>query len=207
VGPKENSTDPQSRHVDVMEGGVFAIDIRKQDLIRFTNACEAEEEDSLVYARFVVDFAAASGALDCYVTFNEYRLRHDPNRSPYTGAPLLDTNRLLDCIRAEDITGVVGQRFPLAFDFSPLDKPFLTLEPVPEEETGEAPRACDDMVLASENTHTGGSRTYVLSLGDATEEDIMRFLFVPKAGSSGGKALSGRQDYRMLSRKRKAASE
>jgi hypothetical protein len=207
VGPKENPADPQSRHVNVMDGGVFAIDIRKEDLMRFTNACEAEEEDSLVYAQFIVDFAAASGALDCYVSHNEYRLRHDPNRSPYTGAPLLDTNSLLDFIRAEDISGIVGQRFPVGFDFLPLEKPFITLEPVPEEHTGAAPRVCDDLVLASENTHTNGSRNYLLTMGDATDEEIMRFLFTPKAASTGGTGLSGRQDYRLLNKKRKAAGE
>lgn len=183
-----------------MEGGVFAIDIRKEDLLRFTNACEAEEEDSLLYAQFVVELAAAAGALDCYVTYNEYRLRHDPNRSPYTGAPLLDANRLLECVA--DITGVAGQRFPLPFEFAPQDRPFLTLEPVPEDQAGENRRACDDLVLASENAHAG--RSYTLTFGDETEEDIMRFQFVPKAASSGGSSVSGRQDYRILYRKRKA---
>ena len=203
VGPKETPADPQSRHLNVMEGGVFAVDIKKEDLLRLTNAGEAEEEDSLVYAQFIVEFAAASGALDCYVTHNEYLLRNDPNRSPFTGAPLIDTNRMLECVRAEDITGVVGQRFPLSFDFAPLDKPFLTLEPVQEEDPGEA-LACTDMVLASENARPG-ARSYVITLGDATEEDIMRFLFVPKSASSAGKSLlGGRQDYRMLSKKRKA---
>ena len=203
VGPKETPADPQSRHLNVMEGGVFAVDIRKEDLLRLTNAGEVEEEDSLVYAQFIVEFAAASGALDCYVTHNEYLLRNDPNRSPFTGAPLIDTNRLLECVLAEDITGVVGQRFHLPFDFAPLEKPFLTLEPVQEEEPGDA-LACTDLVLASENARPG-SRSYVITLGDATEEDIMRFLFVPKSASSAGKSsLRGRQDYRMLSKKRKA---
>jgi hypothetical protein len=203
VGPKETPADPQSRHLNVMDGGVFAVDIKKEDLLRFTNAGEAEEEDGLVYAQFIVEFAAASGALDCYVTHNEYLLRNDPNRSPFTGAPLIDTNRLLECVRAEDITGVVGQRFPLPFEFAPLERPFLTLEPVQEEEPG-APLACSDLVLASENAHPA-TRSYMLTLGDATEEDIMRFLFVPKSASSAGNSsLGGRQDYRMLSKKRKA---
>jgi hypothetical protein len=199
VGPKESPADPQSRHVNVMEGGVFAVDIRKEDLLRFTNACEAEEEDSLLYAQFVVELAAAAGALDCYVTYNEYRLRHDPNRSPFTGAPLLDTNRLLESV--SDVTGEAGQRFPLSFDFAPQDRPFLALDPVPEE-PGDNQRPCEDLVFASENAHAG--RSYMLTFGDETEEDIMRFQFVPKSASSGGTSLSGRQDYRMLSKKRKA---
>lgn len=205
VGPKETPTDPQSRHLNVMQGGVFAVDIKKEDLLRFTNAGEAEDADGLVYAQFMVEFAAASGALDCYVTHNEYLLRNDPNRSPFTGVPLIDTNRLLECVRAEDITGVVGQRFPLPFDFTPLERPFLTLEPIQEDEPPAVPLACSDLVLASENS-SPGTRSYAVTLGDATEEDIMRFLFVPKAASSAGRSSSigGRQDYRMLSKKRKA---
>ena len=203
MGPKETQSDPQSRHLDVMDGGVFAIDIHKEDLQRFTNASEVEEEDNLVYAQFIMELAAAAGALLCYVTYNEYLLRNDPNRSPYTGAPLIDTDLLLACIQSNEMSGVVGQRFHLPFDFSPQEKPFLTLEPLPEDGVEcEKSRALEDLVLASENA-LPGSRAYVLALGDATEEDIMRFLFVPKSGASGGHGHAGRQDYRML-KKRKA---
>lgn len=205
VGPKENPTDPQSRHLNVMEGGVFAIDIHRDDLLRFANAGESEVEDGLIYAQFLVDFAAAAGALDFYVTYNEYLLRQDPNRSPFTGAPLIDSHRLLEFIRTEEITGEPGQRFPLPFDFS-MDKPFLALTPVPEdpERSGEEPRPCSDFAITSQNAHVGGDRTYTLSLGDATEEDIQTILFVPKSGAGGGnRMMLGRQDYRML-KKRKA---
>ena len=208
LGPKENPSDPQSRHVNVMEGGVFVVDIRKEDLLRFTNACEAEEEDGLVYAQFVVDMAAAAGALDCYVTYNEYLLRHDPNRSPFTGVPLVDTNSLLQCVQAAELaSGGKGTRFPLPFDLSPLDHPFLTLESIDEHPGDEdSARACDDLVLASENAQAG-SRAYVLSVGDSTEEDIMRLLFVPKTGASGGKSQAGRQDYRLLKKRKHADTQ
>jgi hypothetical protein len=208
LGPKESPSDPQSRHLNVMEGGVFAIDIPKEDLLRFANACEAEDEDGLAYANFVVDLAGAAGALQCYVTCNEYLLRNDPNRSPFTGAPLIDTHALLECIRADEITGVVGQRFPLPFDFSPLDRPYFTLEPIGEEraeEDEDRARPCEDMVLASENARAG-SRAYMLSLSDATEEDIMRLQFVPKSAASGGQGgLAGRQDYRLLKKRKTPA--
>lgn len=203
VGPKESPNDPQSRHLDVMQGGVFAIDIRKEDLLRFTNACEAEEEDNLVYAQFALEFASAAGALDCFVVYNEYLLRNDPNRSPFTGAPVLDTQKLLECIRTDEVA--VGASFHLPFDFSPQVKPFLTLDRIAEEEglSSGKHRACEDLVLASENAG-GLRRNYRLSLGDEEEEDIMRFLFVPKAanGSGGGGGLAGRQDYRLLKRQK-----
>lgn len=204
VGPKETPSDPQSRHLNAMEGGVFAVDIRKEDLLRFTNAAEQDEEDALVYAQFAVEFAAASGALECYVTHNEYLLRHDPNRSPFTGAPLIHTQRLLEFIRSEDISGVAGQRFGLPFDFSPLERPFVTVEPLDTERPDGCARPCEDFVLASENAGVAGGRAYALTLGDATDESIMRFLFVPKtaaAGAGGGLGM-GRQDYRLLKRRK-----
>lgn len=202
MGPKETPSDVQSRHLNAMEGGVFAIDLRKEDLLRFTNALEQEEEDSLQYAQFVVELAAAAGALQCYVTYNEFLLRNDPNRSPFTGVPLIDTHRLLEFVRAEEfVQDAAGQRFVLPFDFSPLERPFLTLEPAEE---AEGQRPCEDLVLASENAPTHGARAYVLAVGDATDDSIMRFLFVPKTGPSGGKGMAGRQDYRLLKKRKQS---
>ena len=204
MGPKETPSDPQSRHLNAMEGGVFAVDLRKEDLLRFTNAVEEEEEDGLVYAQFVVELAAAAGALKCYVVYNEFLLRNDPNRSPFTGVPLIDTHRLLEFVRTEDfVAGAADQRFPLPFDFSPLDQPFLTLEPVVET---EGVRPCEDLVLASENAPTHGGRAYVLTVGDSTDESIMRLLFVPKTGPSAGKGMAGRQDYRLLKKRKNPES-
>jgi hypothetical protein len=201
VGPKENPADAQSRHLNVMKGGVFAIDIKKEDLLRFTNACEPEEDDGLVYAQFVVEFASAAGALGCYVTYNEYLLRNDPSRSPFAGVPLIDTNKLLACVQANEISGVIGQRFQLPHEFAPMDKPYVTLEPIEEREGDETPGSLGDFVLTSENASVT-SRAYMISIGDATEEDIMRFMFVPKTGATGGASHAGRRDYRLLKKRR-----
>ena len=210
VGPKETPNDPQSRHVNVMDGSsVFAVDIRKEDLLRFANSGEASEEDGIIYAQFMVDFASAAGALDCYVTCNEYLLRNDPNRSPFTGVPLIDSERLLDFIKTNDITGTPGQRFRLPFDFFPMDQPYLSLTPIaeaPENHEDGVPRPCSDFSLTSTNALSSSERTYLLTLGDATDDDVMSFVFVPKGASStggvGGVKLLGRQDYRMLKRRR-----
>ena len=204
VGPKEDPKDQQSRHLNVMDGGVFAIDICKEDLLRFCNSGEEEEEDGLVYAQFVLEFASAAGALDFYVTYNEYLLRTDPNRSPFTGVPLIESNRLLEFISV-DSNLLPGQRIPLPFDFLPLENPYVTLTPIPEDQavldTGVTPRRpLNDFVLTSENG-AFGLTSYMLSVGDSTEEDIMRLLFVPKRVAGGSQ--SGRQDYRLL-KKRKA---
>lgn len=206
VGPKEDPNDQQSRHRNVMDGGVFAIDISKEDLLRFTNSGETEEEDGLVHATFLVELAAAGGALDCYVTYNEYLLRHDPNRSPFTGVPLIDSQRLLEFIRAEDISADFAQRFPLPFEFFPMERPYLELTPVTANLSDGSSVVCMDFALASENTCVGAGRSYKLTLGDATEEDIRSFLFVPKTGASGA-GLQGRQDYRMLKKRKTPEAE
>jgi hypothetical protein len=78
VGPKEDPSDPLSRHLDVVQGGgVFAITISKADLLRFTNAVvvDGDEENALIYAQCVLDLAASAGALSCYVVHNEYLMR------------------------------------------------------------------------------------------------------------------------------------
>jgi hypothetical protein len=75
VGPKLSPEDPDSTHRNVMEGGVYAIDVPKEVLMRFTNAVGASEEDNLRYACCLLDVASSAGALDFYVMHNEYMLR------------------------------------------------------------------------------------------------------------------------------------
>ena len=226
VGPKEDPADPMSRHLDVMPGGVFAIDITKKDLMGFTNAMEEEEEDALVYAQCLVDLASSAGALSCYVVHNEYLLRKDPNRSPFMGAPLIDTNKLLEFIRFDSPEGGASlpTRFPLPFPVVNMDKPYVDVElgcvdnNSAEEDLPRPALACTDFVLASENARVRCA--YPISLGDAVESDFMRILFVPKSvsslsggggsGSSSGIALSSggleRTDYR-LAKKRRVSDE
>ncbi len=207
VGPKENPSDPLSRHIDVMDGGVFAVDIAKEDLLRFTNAVEAEEADSLVYAQCILDIAASAGALSLYIVHNEYLLRKDPNRSPFRGVPVLDTVKLLACVTGDIKEGVKRFRFP--FEVANMDEPFLGVETacVDNNSSGEEvpDLPCGDLVLASENARVRNA--YPLTIGDSGEEDIMSFLFVPKGSSAGGTGAGGRgglerTDYRLLKKQR-----
>ena len=216
VGPKATPGDPLSRHLDVMDGGVFAIDISKRDLLCFTNTAEEEEEDGLNRARFLVELASSAGALMCYVVHNEYLLRKDPNRSPFVGVPLVDSNKLLECVPSDlgqpDADGNVRTRFPLPFAVVNMDAPYMDVDLacVDNNSGGEdvAELPCKDLVLASENARVRCA--YPLSFGDAVEADFMRILFVPKAGGRGGSSGSGsvggvareRVDYRLLKKRR-----
>lgn len=212
VGPKEDPSDPLSKHLDVMAGGVFAVDISFPALLRFTNACETEEEDGLVYAQCLIDVASSLGALSCYVTHNEYLLRKDPNRSPFVGAPLIDTNKFLQCINftPSEPGGSIPTRFPLPFTSGNMDRPFLQVDLacVDNNSSGEdsTPVPCPDLVLASENTPA--RYAYSLSLGDTVEEDFMRVLFLPKAAGASksagscGRGFLERTDYRLLKKRK-----
>ncbi len=214
VGPKVVPADPLSKHADVMDGGVFAVDIRKQDLMRFTNAVESKEEDSLFYARCMVDLASSAGALSCYVAHNEYLLRKDANRSPFQGVPLIDSGKLLECVPTLSL-GVDGcTKFPCNFPAMNLEAPFLNvkLECVDNNSLGcdVLDRPCGDLVLASENARV--NYAYPVTLGDEEDPAILQFLFVPKGGvgaadgslASGGGSGVGieRVDYRLEKRRR-----
>lgn len=196
VGPKEDPSDPGSRHLPVMPGGVFAVDIRRDVLLQFTNAVDPDEECALGYAHLLVDLASAAGALECYVTYNEYLLRSDPNRSPYTGVPLVDTRRLLDCI--QPAASDEPQCFPLPFQVPTMFSPFIVLDPAPQASEAPSRLPCEDFVLASEGGEV--ARAYRLRVGDTQTEDIMRLLFVPKQGHA--QTGPARCDYRRIKRAR-----
>jgi len=181
--------------------GVFAIDITKESLLRFTNSVEEDEENALQYARLIVDLASAMGALDGFVIYNEYRLRSDPNKSPFTGIPLLNTEKMLDFIKFDD--PVPRQlAIPVPAYVPNMDSPFVTVDtqPVPFPPEGKSV-ACQDLGLGSESA--GGSNVYTISLSDSSEEDFMRFVFLPKAGPT-GQPLLDRPDYRQFKRARLA---
>ena len=213
VGPKADSSDPMSRHLDVMEGGIFAVDISKGDLLRFTNGMEEEEEDSLIYAQCLVDLAASAGALSCYVVHNEYLLRKDPNRSPYAGVPLIDSNKLLECVGTLSPTATTT--FPLPFPMGNMDAPYFSVDLacVDNNSAGDEDTAalhCPDFVFSS-GSAAGVRYAYPIKLGDAVDDDIMRLLFAPKSVVFAGvgstkRATLERTDYRLLKKQRVAGA-
>ena len=121
------------------------------------------------------------------------------------GAPLIDTNKLLEMVSLPTLMEKGSSRFPLRFPVVHMDSPFLGVSCSCIENGGETPLPCPDLVLASENAPA--RLAYPLSLGDATDDEFMRILFMPKSsrsGSHGAPAAGGleRQDYRALKRAR-----
>jgi hypothetical protein len=137
----------------------------------------------------------------------------DPNGIAYAGVPLVDTNKLLEVVTlSELIERQPRARFPLPFPVVNMDAPFVTVDCacVDNNSAGEdaAPLPCPDLVLASENAPVRCA--YPLLFGDATDDEFMRLLFVPKAvrpsaaaGAGGGGPLE-RMDYRLRKKARVA---
>ena len=130
----------------------------------------------------------------------------DPNGIPYMGAPLIDTNKLLETVSLPVLLEKGSSRFPLRFPVVNMDSPFLAVDcaRVVHSASDNAPLPCPDLVLASEDH--APALAYPLSLGDATDDEFMRILFMPKSLRSHGAvpAVAGleRQDYRALKRAR-----
>jgi hypothetical protein len=202
VGPKTDPNDPDSTHLNVLSGGVYAVDIRKDVLFRFTNAVSPDEEENARHACCLLDLASAAGALDFYVTHNEYLLRSDPNRSPFVGVPLIDTKALLRCVQPLD----GADTFHLPFAFPPLEGPRLQLDPQPATCDDGPALTCPDLVLCTDGARF--RRGYSLTLRDEGDPDILTFFYVPKragAGTGSAGALE-RTDYRTAKRARVEAA-
>lgn len=199
VGPHENPAEASSRHLSVMQGGdddLIAVDIPRDVLHRFTNACEVDQESSDSYARFVVDLASSAGALSLYVVHNDFRLRADQDRSPYVAVPIIDTAKLLEFVTPTHLTTTISLPFPMPS----LQNPhvIISAEPVISESQGGVPRFCQDLVISSESAPV--SRAYPLTYGDEIDEEIMTVLFSPKTRASG--SSFERPDYRSFKKRR-----
>jgi hypothetical protein len=123
------------------------------------------------------------------------------------GAPLIDTNKLLETVSLPVLLEKGSSRFPLRFPVVNMDAPFLAVDcarvlRAAEQDAPSLP--CPDLVLASEDH--APAMAYTLSLGDATDDEFMRILFMPKSSRSHGTAPAAagleRQDYRALKRAR-----
>jgi len=199
VGPKTSPGDPDSTHHHLMEGGVYAVDVRKDVLLRFTNAAGADEEESLRLACCLLDLASSAGALDFYVTHNEYLLRADPNRSPFTGVPLIDTKALLKFV--DPAQG--RDTFALPFPFPPLDNPGLRLDREAFSQDGrDGALSCPDLAVCS--PFASFKAGYTFTLFDHDTPDIMSFVFLPKRASGQARQSGGleRTDYRAAKKAR-----
>ena len=73
--------------------GLYEVDIREEDLLRYTNA-----GDHLGYARLVVDVAIAAGALRIYACRGEFFDRQERALTKFRAIPLVDTEKLLECV-------------------------------------------------------------------------------------------------------------
>ena len=139
------------------------VDIRESDLLFYTNAGK-----DLHYARLLVDLAAAMGALNVYVTYNEWNSRQNPNLSAFRGIPLIDTEKFLSILGNPSEEDLVDASTMAPFPYSLEDKlsnPYITRSMRVTSESGaEDEPTCLDFVLCSDEVNY--ERGYLLHVGD-----------------------------------------
>jgi hypothetical protein len=177
VGPKDGP-NPDSGHLEVASG-IFAIDFSRDVMLRFVNGVEEDPsnaEFAEFYARFLIDLSAAAGALSFYVVANEYRLRKDPSRVPFTGVPLVDTNKLLDFIDTR--IDEESPTFKLPFDVPTLRNAIASVC-FKADDTTSPPCPCPDFALSSRGNPAG--RSYGITFGDEHDPEMLTVFYTPKS--------------------------
>jgi hypothetical protein len=154
-------------------------------LYRFTNA-----GSDLGYANFIVDLAAAAGALRIYVTYNEFYHKQKIGALPYRGVPLIDPEILLQFVQDAEC-------YDLPFPMESLKNPFVNAESDPITKEDGVVKPCSDFSLSSKDVNT--EKGFILVFGDEDMDSICEVVFSPAQSSSVGKHVSsGRVDYRSL---------
>ena len=132
-----------------------------------------------------------------------FSCEQDQNRSPYIGAPLIDTKRLLEFVRFDGVDVREEELvFPLPFSVPTMENPFLAVDTKASSSDEGMPVACTDFVLASRGATS--ERCYALMVGDSQDGEIMGLFFLPKTRTSGDKKGMERVDYRLFKKAKTA---
>ena len=143
---------------------VHEVDVREEDLLRFTNA-----GDNVGFAVFLCDMAASAGALSVLVIRDPYFQKGDPSFGEYRALPLINTERLLAFIDTKAVPGSDDEvQFDLPFALESLEEPYAVVSTAPVLTAGSPP-ACLDLVLHSEEVQS--SRAYPITVGDSQQVD------------------------------------
>lgn len=160
---------------------VHELDVREQDLLKYTNASE-----DVGYAIFLCDLAASAGALSVFVVRDPYFLvkfscvshaflsisltlflipqKNNAAFSEYRAIPLIDTEKLLSFIDTSILAGEDDEiQYSLPFSMETLEAPQFTVNTVGVMNSGDVP-SCPDFVLHSEAVQS--SRAYAITISD-----------------------------------------
>jgi hypothetical protein len=141
---------------------VHEVDVREEDLLRFTNA-----GDNVGYAVFLCDMAASAGALSVLVIRDPYFQKGDPAFGEYRALPLINTERLLAFVDTKAVPGSDDEvQFDLPFALESLEDAYAVVSTAPVLTVG-APPACPDLVLHSEEVQS--SKAYPIIIGDSQQ--------------------------------------
>jgi hypothetical protein len=146
---------------------VHEVDVREEDLLRFTNA-----GDNVGYAGFLCDMAASAGALSVLVIRDPYFQKGDPVYGEYRALPLINSEKLLGFVNTLAVPGSDDEiQYDLPFPFESLDEPFAVVSVAPVMTVG-VPPACPDFVLHSDEVQS--SKAYPITVGDAQQVRLSR---------------------------------
>lgn len=138
---------------------VHEVDVREEDLLRFTNA-----GDNVGYAVFLCDMAASAGALSVLVIRDPYFQKEDSSFGEYRALPLINTEKLLRFVKTEFLPGSDDDvQYQLPFPIETLKAPYAVVNTAPVLTVGGAP-TCPDFVLHSEEVQS--SKAYPITIGD-----------------------------------------
>lgn len=172
--------------------GIQEIDVSKKDLLKFTNAGDNE-----MYARLLVELAAANDSLYCWVFHNEYYSRMDKDLNEFRGVPLIDTDRLLDFIDVDLESGEDCTKLTLPFEVPNMTSPHLLVYHEPKRVEGEFELSAPDFVLAAANVNL--ERAYQMYVGCESNPTFMPILF-KSTGGAGTKRAAERVNWDFVSR-------
>ena len=141
---------------------VHEVDVREEDLLRFTNA-----GDNVGYAVFLCDMAASAGALSVLVIRDPYFQKGDPSFGEYRALPLINSEKLLSFIDTKAVPGSDDEvQYDLPFKIESLDDPYAVVSTAPVLTAGGA-ATCPDFVLHSDEVQS--CKAYPITIGDSEQ--------------------------------------
>lgn len=105
--------------------GVLRIDVPMQQLLRLLNTTDE------IYAKTLMDFALAAGAVSFVVTTDEWFNKNETALSTTRGLPVIDVSKLLECVdTAQFNAGAKYVDFPVSFQPPPSIKSLAVSVPM-----------------------------------------------------------------------------
>lgn len=151
-----------------------------------------------MYARLLVELAAAGNSLYCWVFHNEYYTRVDKDFGEFRGVPLVLTDTLLDFIDVNLESGEDRTVLHFPYEMSEMTNPLWSVVHEPTRFDGGMELTCPDFVLCSSQNNV--ERGYQMFVGTSETPEFMPILF-KSLGGAGTKRVGGRINWNEMQKK------